>query len=92
MIVLHVPAGRLEVGARCLASRGATFAVAELWIMHGDRHTAVEAAGPGEIVVVPGDFGLRTGDTLSAPEQPESLPIPEFPAPVLTGGQRLRCR
>lgn len=55
-----------------------------LWTMRADRHEDVAAAGPGEIVVLPGEFGLRTGDTLCAPTAVEMLPPPKFPAPVLT--------
>jgi len=58
-------------------------AAAALWSMRADRHDAVMAAGPGEIVVVPGEFHLRTGDSLCAPDAVEALPAPRFPAPVL---------
>lgn len=56
---------------------------AELWSMRADRHDLLSAAGPGEIVVLPGEFGLRTGDSICAPDAVEALPAPKFPAPVL---------
>lgn len=65
------------------ARPGEARVAAELWSMRADRHDIVPAAGPGEIVVVPGEFGLRTGDSLCAPDVVEALPAPRFPAPVL---------
>lgn len=56
----------------------------ELWVMQADRHTVVAEALPGEIVVVPGEHGLRTGDTLFAAGAPVVLPTPRFPEPVLS--------
>jgi elongation factor G len=55
----------------------------ELWSMRADRHDAVSSAGPGEIVVIPGEHGLRTGDTICDPAWVEALPGPRFPASVL---------
>jgi elongation factor G len=55
----------------------------ELWLVQADRHQVTESAMPGEIVVVPGESGLRTGDTVCDPRQPVELPMPEFPSPVL---------
>lgn len=57
--------------------------VPELWAMRADRHEVVASAGPGEIVVVPGDLGWRTGDSICDPSHPAVLPSPKFPAPVL---------
>lgn len=57
--------------------------VPELWAMRADRHEVVASAGPGEIVVVPGDLGWRTGDTVCDPAYAVVLPSTKFPAPVL---------
>jgi elongation factor G len=51
--------------------------------VQADRHREVAEAGPGEIVVMPGEAGLRTGDTICAPSAPVALPLPRFPVPVL---------
>lgn len=67
----------------CARVPGAAFAAAELWIMHAGTHHQVTAAGPGEIVVIPGDLGLRTGDTLHQPGAPIELSAAVFPEPVL---------
>lgn len=57
--------------------------VAELWVMRADRHEVVASAGPGEIVVIPGEMGWRTGDTVCDPREPVVLPSAKFPVPVL---------
>jgi elongation factor G len=82
---LRVVRGTLRTGDRFCAFRqpDAESVAGELWIMQADRHRVVEVVGPGEIVVVPGDIGLRTGDTVCDPGHPVSLPAPRFPAPVL---------
>ncbi|MGK0204430.1 MAG: elongation factor G, partial [Planctomycetota bacterium] len=63
--------------------QSAPVVVPELWSMRADRHDVIASAGPGEIVVVPGDLGWRTGDTVCDPVQPAVLSSPKFPAPVL---------
>ena len=82
---VRVVRGTLRAGANWVrASRPDELrAASELWSMRADRHDVLAAAGPGEIVVVPGEFGLRTGDSLCAPDAVEALPAPRFPAPVL---------
>jgi len=55
----------------------------ELWLLQADRHTVTASAVPGEILVLPGELGLRTGDTLCDPDAPLVLPTPRFPEPVL---------
>jgi len=57
--------------------------VPALWSMRADRHEPIASAGPGEIVVVPGELGWRTGDTVCDASAPVVLPTPRFPAPVL---------
>jgi elongation factor G len=83
---VRVVRGELRPGMAWVRARqpGEPMAAPELWTMRADRHEGVAAAGPGEIVVLPGEFGLRTGDTLCAPAAVEALPPPRFPAPVLT--------
>ena len=82
---VRVVRGRLLAGRRYAVSRAAANGcdVAEIWAMQADRHTAVAGAEPGEIVVLPGDLSLRTGDTLHDPEAAVVLMTPRFPAPVL---------
>ncbi len=83
---VRVVRGCLRRGAEwCLGrepERRARFA--ELWLVQADRHQVTERAMPGEIVVLPGELGLRTGDTVCDPQQPVELPMPRFPTPVLT--------
>jgi elongation factor G len=71
-----MPATRARPGSERTAIR-------ELWHVHADRHEPAPAAGPGEIVVVPGEFDLHTGDTLCDPNAVVTLAAPRFPAPVL---------
>ncbi len=81
---VRVVRGTLVAGAHVHRVRGAqAVAVGELWIMQADRHQSAQVARPGEIVVLPGELGLRTGDTLAVPGTMQSLPVPRFPAPVL---------
>jgi elongation factor G len=81
---LRVVRGELRPGDSWVRSRGGTVAHAEqLWVVQADRHESVAFARPGEIVVLPGEFGLRTGDTIAAPPGVPPLPTPRFPAPVL---------
>ncbi|MBX3462389.1 MAG: GTP-binding protein [Planctomycetes bacterium] len=82
---VRVVRGRLERGgAWCAAARpGSVRTCAELWLVQADRHVDALAAVPGEIVVLPGELGLRTGDTVCDPRHPVALPVPRFPTPVL---------
>jgi elongation factor G len=82
---VRVLRGRLVPGMPCgrSARPEAVVAVAELLAAHADRHRALLAAEPGEIVVLPGEMGLRTGETVFALGAPVQAPEPEFPAPVL---------
>lgn len=54
-----------------------------IWWMRADHHDVTEVADPGAIVVLPGELGLRTGDTVCAPDHPVHLAAPRFPVPVL---------
>jgi len=83
---VRVVRGRLQSGmplVRAHKPHAGSSAVEELWTVKADRHEVVPSAGPGEVVVVPGDLGWRTGDTVCDPDQVVVLPSPRFPAPVL---------
>ncbi|MEC7726373.1 MAG: GTP-binding protein, partial [Planctomycetota bacterium] len=83
---VRVVRGRLQAGAevaRAQKPEAGAGVVAELWTVKADRHEAVPSAGPGEVVVVPGELGWRTGDTVCDPGDVVALPTPRFPAPVL---------
>jgi len=58
--------------------------VARVLRMHADHRTALERAGPGEIVALTGCKHTVTGDTLGTHDEPLLLEPPVFPAPVLT--------
>ena len=82
---VRVVRGRFERGAPwCVGGRPEVCGVfGAMWLVQAERHQDVERVGPGEIVVLPGELGLRTGDTVCAPEAPIELPMPTFPVPVL---------
>ncbi|HEB53129.1 MAG TPA: GTP-binding protein [bacterium] len=83
---LRVVRGRLVAGAALARGQKPELPAneaAELWCVRGDRPEAVASAGPGEIVVVPGEHGWRTGDTVCDPRDVAVLPSPRFPSPVL---------
>lgn len=82
---VRVIRGRLRTGAEVQRQRnGRRLHVAGLGVVHASQRVAVDSAGPGEIVVLEGEFELRTGDILTAPEAAVNLPVPRFPAPVLS--------
>ncbi len=81
---LRVARGRLRPGDLLERQRGARpVAVGAVGVVQADRRRDVQVAGPGEIVVLVGELGLRTGDVLTAPGQSVWLPPPRFPEPVL---------
>lgn len=81
---LRVFAGTVAAGDPLFDSRtGEAVVASELWSMLAVQHEVVPRAVAGEIVVVPGHLGVRTGDTLSAQAAAERLPVPTFPRPVL---------
>jgi elongation factor G len=83
---VRVVRGRLSTGAAVVRAQrqlSGSAAIPELWLMRADRHEVVASVGPGEIVVVPGDLGWRTGETICDPGHPTILSSPKFPAPVL---------
>ena len=82
---VRVVRGQLAAGDLWVRGRspGPPTRCPEIWLVQADRHTNAGQAKPGEIVVLPGEFGLRTGDSICAVGRPEQLPTPKFPAPVL---------
>ncbi|HEX5053550.1 MAG TPA: GTP-binding protein [Planctomycetota bacterium] len=82
---VRVVRGQMVPGASWCRGRQpvAVGEIAELWLVQADRHRPTPLAVPGEIVVLPGELGLRTGDTVCDPQHPVVLPAPRFPAPVL---------
>lgn len=83
---VRVVRGRVVAGTEVVRGQrqqGGPAVVPELWSMRADRHDVVASAGPGEIVVIPGDLGWRTGDTVCDPATPVVLSFAKFPAPVL---------
>lgn len=81
---VRVIRGTLRAGDAWVRGRGgAQGTCATLWVVQADRHTDVDRAEPGQIVVLPGEFALRTGDSICAPQAPLIVPAPKFPAPVL---------
>ena len=82
---LRVVRGTLTPGAQLMRGGDPTSVVPvnELCLVRGDQATPVAAAGPGEIVVLTGELGVRTGDTLCALGHAVVLECPKFAAPVL---------
>ena len=78
---LRIYAGKLHAGAHVWNPRSrADERIGRLLRVHADAHTALEEAGPGDIVAVTGLHHTSTGDTLceaSAPIVLESLDVPE---------------
>ena len=67
-----------------VARSGAALRVPAPWRMQVTAHEEVAEAGVGEIVVLAGSLGLRTGDTLHDPSAPIELARMGFPVPVLS--------
>ncbi|MBL8733057.1 MAG: GTP-binding protein [Planctomycetes bacterium] len=82
---VRVVRGTVRPGQEWVRGRspGAPRPVTTIWSVRADRADPVDAAGPGDIVVLPGELGLRTGDSICAPIEPVVAPTPRFPAPVL---------
>ncbi|MAW61178.1 MAG: elongation factor G [Planctomycetes bacterium] len=80
----RVFAGRLRTGAKLVVARtGRKERVGRLLRIHADDRTAIEEAGPGEIVAISGLKFAATGDTLCEPGSELALEGMEFPQPVL---------
>ncbi len=58
--------------------------IARVLRMHADQKTALQSAGPGEIVALTGCRFSVTGDTLCEHDEPILLEPPVFPEPVIT--------
>lgn len=82
---VRVLRGRVRLGDSWVRGRnpGAPRLVTAIWSVRADCADPVDVAGPGDIVVLPGELGLRTGDSICAPAVPISALAPRFPAPVL---------
>lgn len=82
---LRVVRGRGVVGQQWMRGGDprSAFQVQELCSVHADRSSSIQEARPGEIVVLPGELGLRTGDTVCAMGHPVVLEPPRFASPVL---------
>ena len=82
---VRVVRGRLRPGVRWCRGRHPAEGgvIGELWLVQADRHTVTDVAVPGMIVVLPGELGLRTGDTVCDESEPLVLAMPSFPVPVL---------
>jgi elongation factor G len=82
---LRVVRGRLRPGCSWTRARQPfrIQTVVDLWQMRADRHETMPVGEPGVMVVLPGELGLRTGDTVCDPTDPVHLRAPQFPAPVL---------
>lgn len=77
--------GALRTGDEVAVARsGAQFPSPSPWRMQVTTHEELGHAAMGDIVVLAGALGLRTGDTLHAPSSPIELARMGFPAPVLT--------
>jgi elongation factor G len=81
---IRVYRGSLRAGDPLVCARtGQQFPAGDVLVLHAALAHAVPVAGPGEIVALAGDLGLRTGDTLHAPGSPWQLAPLAFPEPVL---------
>ncbi|MBL8755596.1 MAG: GTP-binding protein [Planctomycetes bacterium] len=82
---LRVVRGRLRPGTAWTRARPPFVpqTANALWQMRADRHEDLATAEPGAMVVLPGELGLRTGDTVCDPSHPVHLAAPRFPTPVL---------
>jgi elongation factor G len=82
---LRVYSGAIESGQQLYNPRTQKVErVARLLRMHADARTAVEVAGPGEVVAVTGLKFTGTGDTLCTRAEPIQLEGLVFPEPVIS--------
>ncbi|MBK8098917.1 MAG: GTP-binding protein [Planctomycetes bacterium] len=82
---LRSASGELRVGDLVWASgRSTPFAAAPLCQLVGGVSRAVTAVRPGQIVVIEGDHGLRTGDVVVRDGPAPPRVVGEFSRPVLT--------
>lgn len=82
---VRVVRGLLRPGDAVERQRGGrAVTVGAIGIVQADRRRDVQVIGPGEIAVLVGELGLKTGDVLGAPGAAVHVPPPRFPEPVLT--------
>ncbi|MGB0685048.1 MAG: elongation factor G [Planctomycetota bacterium] len=85
LVYLRVFAGTVREGDRLVDTRdGSKLRLQPLLSLHADSRERIEEAGPGMLVALPGQHGLRTGDTLCDPERPLLLAPVVFPEPVIS--------
>jgi len=81
---LRVFAGSIDEGDALLNCRtGERIRLQPLLRLHADHRERLASAGPGMLVAVQGVHGVRTGDTLCAPERQLLLAPLAFPDPVI---------
>jgi elongation factor G len=82
---VRIYSGRIQPGASLWNPRTRRFEkVARVLRMHAESGSALEKAGPGEIVALTGLKSTATGDTLCDKEAPIVLERLEFPDAVIT--------
>jgi elongation factor G len=85
LLFARVYSGRVQPGQKLYNPRVKRMErVARVLRMHADQKTALESAGPGEIVALTGCKFTVTGDTLCEHDEPILLEPPLFPEPVIT--------
>lgn len=83
-VYLRIYSGSITAGADVLnTTTGKREKVARLFLAHADKRTQIEKAHAGQLVVAAGLKGVRTGDTLSAPDAPMLLDKMVFQEPVI---------
>jgi elongation factor G len=82
---VRIYSGTIEPGASLWNPRARRFEkVARVLRMHAESGSALERAGPGEIVALTGLKATATGDTLCSKEKAIALEKLEFPDAVIT--------
>ncbi len=81
---LRIFAGTIDEGDALVNCRsGERIRLQPLLRLHADHRERLASAGPGMLVAVQGVHGVRTGDTLCAPERQLLLAPVAFPDPVI---------
>lgn len=84
----RVTNGELKVGDTVLMTGGpedsdGTAKITKLYGFQGLKRYEIESAGPGEIVAIAGIEGIRLGQTLTDPANPQPLPALKIDEPAL---------
>jgi elongation factor G len=74
------------------ANKGVQERISNLFIMQGKDQTSVDTVGPGEIAAVPKLKVTSAGDTLCDERQKVTLPLIEFPEPMVRLSVKPRSR